>query len=308
MIVDRSDWVATLPNLEALFQESFGRPVRPSYLDWRYYANGQEKLLFAVERRNATPIASYSACPVELICNGRACATAISMTTMTHPDWRGQGLFQKLATELYTHAEAAQISAVWGFPNANSHPTFVGKLGWVDIYEIPTMVLELNKNPMHDSVAVREDSAFDMAYPESPKDGFIRVHRTRDYLRWRYARSPINKYRNFVISSENRVSSYIVTKKFGDGVDLVDIQVASAVEARAILAKIVNESVEEGSRTLQCWVSVYHGVHAVLERFGFVNAGPITYFGGRELVPGILPADWQDFRRWYLQMGDSDVF
>ena len=145
MIISRRDWRSSREKLESLFLASFGRPLPPGYLDWRYFDNNQEQLWFSIEMDNFDPVASYSAFPVDLVVDGTTCRTAMSMTTMTHPNWRGKGLFPKLARELYTEMETAGISAVWGFPNVNSHPQFNGKLGWRDIYEIPTMTLDLAK-------------------------------------------------------------------------------------------------------------------------------------------------------------------
>ncbi|NDG65186.1 MAG: GNAT family N-acetyltransferase, partial [Planctomycetes bacterium] len=101
MIVAKPDWPAMKGKLETLFRASFDRPIPLGYLDWRYFDNSQEQLLFAVEIPDHDPVASYSAFPVDLISDGKTCRTAMSMTTMTHPHWRGKGLFQKLAAELY---------------------------------------------------------------------------------------------------------------------------------------------------------------------------------------------------------------
>ncbi len=312
MIVARSEWPAIREKLGALFLATFGRAIQPGYLDWRYLDNGQEQLLFSVEMENLDPVASYSAFPVNLVRDGRVYRTAMSMTTMTHPRWQGRGLFQKLATELYAYAQGFGTAAVWGFPNATSHPHFHSKLGWSDIYEIPTMALDLadvapRKLPSSE-VVVEADDAFSMDYPEPPRDGLTRVHRPKEYLAWRYARNPENAYRNYVLSREGIVSSYVVTKAFRDGVDLVDIQTSTPEEARLLLSHVVKLSRESGLRQAYCWAPTHHAVHGVLEWLGFENSTPVTYFGGRELIRSAAPGDWLNFRNWYLQMGDSDVY
>lgn len=311
MIVKKSEWPIIREKLEVLFLESFGMPIQPGYLDWRYVDNSQEQLLFSLEIAANNPVASYSAFPVELISDGNTYRTAMSMTTMTHPFWRGRGLFQNLAAELYAQAEVQQITAVWGFPNANSHPTFNGKLGWSDIYEIPTMMLDLAKAHLEKiffSTEVQRDDEFSFNYSELPMDGLIRVHRSKSYLSWRYARNPVNRYQNFVLSQNGKVSSYVVTKSYGDGIDLVDIQPANPEEARVLLAHIAKLSLDKGLRHLCCWAPTHHSVHGVLERLGFENSAPITYFGGRELIPTATPPGWLDYKNWYIQMGDSDVY
>lgn len=311
MIVAKSDWPAMSEKLETLFLESFGRSMPPGYLDWRYWDNSQEHLLFAVEIQDQNPVASYSTFPVDLIVDGKTCRSAMSMTTMTHPRWRGKGLFQKLAAELYSTAAALQVAAVWGFPNANSHPTFNGKLYWSDIYEIPTMTSDLAKTDTGKfslNTEVQRDDEFSLDYPDLPKDGLIRIQRSKSYLTWRYARNPVNAYHNFVLSRDGRVSSYVVTKSYGDGVDLVDIQPANPEEARALLTHIAKLSFDNGVRHIYCWASTHHSLHGVLERLGFENSAPVTYFGGRELISSAMHSDWFNYKNWYIQMGDSDVY
>lgn len=311
MIVAKADWPDLRDKIEALFLQSFGKPVEPGYLDWRYFNNGQEHFLFSVETADHFPIASYSAFPVELTSEGEKFRTAMSMTTMTHPNSRGKGLFQKLASELYAHAEAQHIAAVWGFPNANSHLTFNSKLRWSDIYEIPTMTLDVSKidaKQFSFDSEIQRDDEFSLNYSQLPTDGLIRVHRTQNYLSWRYARNPANVYKNHVIARGDSVSSYVVTKLFGDGVDLVDIQTSSPDEARALLIHIVKGSFESQLRRLCCWAPSHHFVHGILERLGFSNSAPVTYFGGRELNSSATPNSWMDYRKWYVQMGDSDVY
>jgi GNAT superfamily N-acetyltransferase len=311
VIVGRADWPALREKLEALFLQSFGKSIEPGYFDWRYFNNGQEQFLFSIETADQLPIASYSAFPVELISNDEKFRTAMSMTTMTHPNSRGKGLFQKLASELYAHAERLQIAAVWGFPNANSHLTFNSKLFWSDIYEIPTMTLDVSKIDARkfalDS-GIRRDNEFSSDYSQLPTDGLIRVHRSQAYLSWRYARNPANAYDNHVIARHGTVSSYVVSKMFGDGVDLVDIQTLNPEEARALLVHIVRVCYERNLRCIYCWAPSHHFVHGVLERLGFANLAPVTYFGGRDLKSPGMPSGWKNYRKWYIQMGDSDVY
>ncbi|MHB1193051.1 MAG: GNAT family N-acetyltransferase [Longimicrobiales bacterium] len=311
MMIERAHWLSARDRLEALFEASFGRAIQPGYLDWRYFDNGQEELLFSVEVVGDEFVSSYSAFPVEVVCDGVPYRTVTSMTTMTHPDSRGRGLFPKLASALYAQAEARHIACVWGFPNANSHPVFKSKLGWTDIYEIPTMWLcvgDARAGAVLAPEVVTTDHGFALDYPEPPNDGLIRVRRSRDYLDWRYARHPFNNYRNYVIAREGRVSSYIVTKIFGGGVDLVDVQASNPEDAKALVSHITALSRAGGLERICCWAPTHDSTHTVLERLGFRNGEPVTYFGAREFGLSAAPAGWSDYRRWHLQMGDSDVY
>ena len=50
-------------------------------------------------------IGHYAASPIELIIDGEKIKTALSMTTMTDPEFGGKGIFSKLASSLYREME-----------------------------------------------------------------------------------------------------------------------------------------------------------------------------------------------------------
>jgi GNAT superfamily N-acetyltransferase len=311
MILTKKNWLKVKDNLEELFLLSFGRRLPPNYFDWRYLNNNHDEILFSIENQDQNLVASYSAFPVNLIRNGEIFPAAMSMTTMTHPLFRGQGLFQSLANELYEHLRELHIRAIFGFPNSNSHSTFNDKLFWTDIYEVPTLIIDcegLDTARLVLSLEVLRDDEFIFEYPVPPHDGLIRVHRSKSYLSWRYAKNPVNKYKNFVLLNGGKVSSFVVAKDYGEGLDLVDVQVKNPEEGAILLRHILKLCLDGNKRQVSCWAPTHHHLHGLLERIGFKNSTPITYFGGRELISSAMPLDWLNFKSWYLQMGDSDVF
>lgn len=76
------------------------------------------------------PVAYYGVLPVTLVDGGRELLTAQSGDTMTDPEYQGRGLFSRLGAATYDLARAEGIAFVFGFPNANSYPGFVKRLGW----------------------------------------------------------------------------------------------------------------------------------------------------------------------------------
>ena len=304
------NWVKWKASLEELFRTAFNRDISNEYLNWRYVTEG-ESGYFAVFGEVDDLLASYSVAPVRLFCNSNEYRTAISMTTMTHPIARGKGIFPKLAEDVYQRIATDGICMVWGFMNDLSHRIFIRDLNWYDIYEIPTMILDLEAK-VHsltlESRRIVRDDLFQLKYHPIDLGSSIRVERTNDFLAWRYLDNPINDYKNYVIEIDGAVISYIVVKEYLDGLDLVDIQVTSENDAIELLNHIIQSGSNEGKRQISCWMSVHHFVHGLLEKIGFKNAGPITYFGGLALQEEGTPKGWRSFSNWYIQMGDSDVF
>jgi hypothetical protein len=310
VILTSDDWKKNIEELESLFEQSFNRKIQHGYLDWRYSKRGKD-IFFSIESRQEKVVSSYSVFPIDIAVDNDIYASAISMTTMTHFDWRGKGFFQKLATEMYAYLKDKNFVAVWGFPNSNSHLAFKNKLSWSDIYEIPTLVLSLtdaNYQLFALNDYIQTDNNFSLNYPKNPRDGFLRVNRTKDYLVWRYLENPVNEYQNYVLAHNGEVTSYVVTKLYQGGLDLVDIQCFDLNEAYTLFIHIIKLSINRKLSQLSCWASIHHGVHGVLERLGFKNSSPITYFGGLLLSKTDLNFDFYDYRNWYIQMGDSDIY
>jgi hypothetical protein len=308
--LDRNSWHEWLKSLQDLFSASFNSEVSSDYLEWRYYNNNQTDLLFCTGGEIGSASSSYSACPVELIQENSLISSMTSMTTMTRPSQQGKGWFPFLANELYARAGQCGIQLVWGFPNSRSHRTFIRDLGWTNIYEIPTLSLDLSLHIPVPSLAtnVKRDDDFCLTYIPLSQDGLIKVRKSQEYLKWRYAAHPENEYCNYVIEDDGCVVSYIVTKIFEDGIDLVDIQVSSEPHLLTILGQVIFEAVKSDRRRISCWSPINHFSHLTLEKLGFQNSAPVTYFGGRTLGPGIQSSNWDDFTNWYIQMGDSDVY
>ena len=144
MLIDSDQFVGNLENIQRLFRRSFNREIQRQYLVWRYIDNPLKHTLVSVKDNNGNVIANYSACPCYLNYRSQKIKTALSMTTMTDPEYRGQGLFPLLARELYDFICQNDYKMVWGFPNHFSHAKFINSLNWSNIYKIPTMVLNLS--------------------------------------------------------------------------------------------------------------------------------------------------------------------
>lgn len=76
------------------------------------------------------PVAYYGVLPVTLLDGATTVLAAQSGDTMTDPEYQGRGLFTTLGQATYDVARAEGIAFVFGFPNANSYPGFVKRLGW----------------------------------------------------------------------------------------------------------------------------------------------------------------------------------
>jgi GNAT superfamily N-acetyltransferase len=86
-----------LAAMSELFRAAFGLSRPASYEEWRYFRTpwGVTPGMVALDGERA--IASYTVWPVWLDVGGRVVRGGQSMDTMTHPDYRGRGVFLRLA-------------------------------------------------------------------------------------------------------------------------------------------------------------------------------------------------------------------
>ncbi len=306
MLLDCEQYLGLISQFKGLFEESFAKPVSLKELQWRYLDNPMGDLLMAVQPDNGLLVANYSASPVLLSIKGWLHKTGLSMTTMTHPNFRRKGLFPQLAQELYAYMESQHYSIVWGFPNKRSHQTFVRHLGWKDIHAIPLMRLALKGQQSEPGLA-SFDNEFLQDYPEQVTHNLIHVPKDRSYLRWRYGHNPRHSYYNMVLSTANRVSSFCIIKFYLNTVDLVDFQAQNPEEGEYLLRQVVSLGRKNKCALVNCWAPKHHFMHSLCKKMGFEASLPFSTLCFKPLA--IEDGKYVErYDNWYVQMGDADVY
>lgn len=309
MILEPTGYLSNIEKLQELFRLSYGREISEEYLIWRYVDNPLLSTFAAVEFAEDKIVSSYTASPCCLSYGGETLKTALSATTMTHPDYRGLGLFPQLADQVYKQMGQSGFEVIWGFPNPLSHPVFLSKLQWFDIAAVPTMTLKVSNRAQNERMNYTTDNDFALGYggvsfPEAP----IAVIKSQAYLQWRYREHPTNSYANIIVSNKQGITSHVVLKIYNNTLDIVDMRAATREEAEYLLESAVSYAVENKLQTIQGWAPIHHFIYSLYKKAGFEAGSPVFNFGGRLLVNRLNKNDFADYSRWYVQMGDSDVF
>lgn len=90
-------------------------------------------------------VAHYACIPKKMIINGAIVLGLHSMATVTHPNYRGRGLFKLLASKTYSYAIEQGYKFVIGVANANSYPGFIKHFKFQDVGKLDVM-LGINNN------------------------------------------------------------------------------------------------------------------------------------------------------------------
>ncbi|MFT5486606.1 MAG: GNAT superfamily N-acetyltransferase [Paracoccaceae bacterium] len=185
-----------------------------SYDHWRFFAGPYGNCPSVIAMDGARAVAFYTVWPVKLKLGNEIVSGAQSMDTMTHPDYRGRGLFIKLAMACYEICAERGYEALYGFPNSNSYPGFLRRLNWDHTGDIVHWVrtLKLSKyravpkavGPMIDAASFLlpsgkiGDAQISFEIPDatslqtlinlsSDEKNTCRVHRDLNWFSWRYS-------------------------------------------------------------------------------------------------------------------------
>lgn len=297
-----------------LFELSFGTKLPFKYWEWRYLKNPHyDNPLIHLMWDEDKLAGHYALSPVKVVCNNITYLTGLSMTTMTHPNYRGKGIFTTLAESVYKEAfNTHGFAVVWGFPNTNSHYGFVDKLNWNDISYVPMLSLMINKKAAPSKRSIIEIRDFNELpnLPEKKKKinpKYCGILRNKEYLNWRFFQNPLNTYKAFTLSSEK--DSYLIYKEYKGSdetlqIDIVDYSWENTKEATQEYINALISLIGENIKLINTWALLNSKQHLSFERLGFQPNSPITYYGNRQ-NPN-LKTDHMRFSE--ITMCYSDVF
>lgn len=303
-----------------LFKVSFGRELDAKFWKWRFMDNPSDPDRLFIHLMWDGPVLAghYAVSPVRMNIAGQERLTALSMTTMTHPEYAGRGIFTQLAESVYRELQRAGYYMVWGFPNHNSHYGFVRRLEWTDIYQVP--MLRVMRPHLRRSTSLsarvqiieRFDDRVDALLESALGAEKFWVVRDEQYLNWRYISEPSHKYTALGLWDDGRLEGYIITKLYTNGQQLEgDIVDVLAVHDEAswdeLLSHALHVLLEKGATAINGWFNPHHPAHRLLERWGFRLTAPVTWLGARVFDSESVLAT-PEYKDWYITMGDSDVF
>jgi GNAT superfamily N-acetyltransferase len=121
-----------MQDLIPIYSDAFGIDVSLDFLRAKQNTSftGFEHVGFIAYDDQNQPVAFYGVYPCLIEFQGKKYLVAQSGDTMTHSKHVGKGLFTKLAQKTYEYCKENGFHLVFGFPNENSFPGFIKRLGW----------------------------------------------------------------------------------------------------------------------------------------------------------------------------------
>ena len=252
---------------------------------WKYKCNPAGKSIIWLAEDKGKIVGQYAIIPVFIKIDSDIVTGAQSVDTMTHPDYRHQGIFETLAKAVYKEATTKDINIIYGFPNEFSYPGFIKKLDW-DVMpymqimvkpfnwrnilkrkienELPRIPLALGaglifnkiflrtqKPPNIEGLTITRITSFEKRFDEfwlSVCDhSKIMVVRKRDYLNWRYS-TPDTNYSIFVAEKDLKICGYaVLQQKIRVGVNTSTIFDLMA-QTEDIMHCLISRTIEESQK------------------------------------------------------------
>jgi hypothetical protein len=202
--IERFD-ISRIKDIEELFVAVYKKKSAENYFSKKYdTAYTGVSYIGYMAYKEKTPIAFYGVIPCFIQYGNEIILAAQSADTMTHPEYRGKGLFISLAKKCYELCKKNNISFVFGFPNQNSYRGFI-KLE----FEIPEVMdcfqIKIGKSFLKKILAkidTKRDSRVLKKYIIDEKglensvirDGFFGLHRDNKYFDYKtYSKSYVLK-------------------------------------------------------------------------------------------------------------------
>ncbi|MEO0071184.1 MAG: GNAT family N-acetyltransferase [candidate division WOR-3 bacterium] len=300
-----------------LLHTTFGISIATDFYRWRFLDNPAGPGICDLVWDGNKLCAHHGVTLVNIVCDGKELRAGLGGTAMTHPDYRGQGLF----TTLYKRAVARMISEglilFYAFPNSASHPLIVDKLGFIDIYEVPKFSLNFrnrrqrtaDRSDKYIEELKKFDERFDRLWFNAGKEYRVIVKRDSRYLNWRFVLNPIAQYRILSYSHQSDLLGYAVLKQYNQELQIVDLLTVPQTDiGLALVTRAIDIAQEESLESVSMWLNPANPLHIELERLGFKPGAPVVYFGGKVLNSSSPDSPFYSYRNWHLMMSDSDVF
>ena len=322
-----------LDAVRELFTVVFHKSRPREHFSWKFHDNPAGKGIIVVAEDRAKIVGQYALMPTRLRLGSEVVLGAQSLDTMTHPDYRNQGMFVALAKECMARAAALGVDALYGFPNESSYHGFVGRLNWDHTGDIPRLIRFLNLNSTEVAPLTRHllsvglplwpmgkeaPSGFEVrmekpsenewtSVADSGADTTCRVERSLDWFRWRFDAASQREYVWFSAYSSGKLRAYAVygMNNWGER-PILDVVGTDGAALEAVASAATRHAKRQGIGSLIAF-SNDAGVCRALKSCGYLQRRSIPLIT-RSMTPRTLGGNIHDHGSWRIYSEDVDGF
>jgi len=298
-------------------------PRTRAYWEWKHLANPFGRSYLLVAEAGAAIVGLRAFMRWTWWSAGQPVPAVRAVDTVTHPDWRGRGVFKRLTLELVDRVRSEGVAFVFNTPNNRSRPGYL-KMGWVPVGRLTPWVRPLvlrrwlaqpalpGENRLACAGELLDMPGLDplLHSPETP-DARLGTRCDRGFLRWRYAESPGMRYRAIWALGNNRGAALVLRvleRPHLKELRLCEILVAPDRESTRCAGALIAEAARRaGADYVTALAPAGTSERRVVRLAGFVpipRTGPILTV--RQLNPA--PVDPRLRRSWRPSVGAMELF
>ena len=331
----RAATAADEPGILDLFRLTHGHAPTAAFQAWRFETDPASPRIAVIAEDSGRIVGQYALWGTPLNIGGQKVSGAQSLDTMTHPLYRGQGMFVTLAQACMEIARERGVEVLYGFPNDQSLPGFVRKLDWDHIGEVPLWIRPLNPSrhrrmpralgPIADGIAgllpkgrTGNHAVASAGFGDDELQALLnraasaddcRIDRQPERLRWRFSISADRDYRWIGMrSADGALAAACVTGADARGGNaLVGELLGLTVAAQAAaLGAGIRQAKTAGKAFMLACTNDPEKIQ-ILRRCGFFRYRKIPFIV-RNLTSRALPADIRRIDNWRVFGADLDTF
>jgi GNAT superfamily N-acetyltransferase len=218
------------------------------FIAWLYARNpvGEGLVWYAATGDADAPSAGQVAVvPLRVEVRGAAATAGLVLNVVTHPRWRGRGVFAALLAHAVADNARRGFRYTFALPNPSSTPGFLRRAGFADAGRVPLLLAPLDPvrvaatrrglvglgagvgarvlaafGAAHRARAARlpveevpaDWDGFDALWPRLRAARGVAVIRDRAFAAWRFGACPTRRYRVHVVRSGGDAAGVIVTR------------------------------------------------------------------------------------------------
>lgn len=303
-----------------LWKSAFNNEMPFGLWRWKYIENPYETAILICENEQHMPVVLYGGIPFKSNFSGRTVSMIHLSDIMSHPDYRGSGLFIHTANAYFEFfGNRSDTALMYGFPGKYHFDIGAKYLEYVSIGAGGAYFTGLTEN-LKKQKRFFSGRIFKITAPAPCMDSLWKKHekhyplsivRDSAFMKWRFFDHPFNDYEVWGISYPplKRCQGLMVLRVMGKKAVIVDVVVSkSGKQFNNFMGNISEMLFERGIEEIETWVPQGHFLGEIMNN---------SFLESKKEPTGIIPTirifddslkyEWACEHLFYT-MGDGDLF
>ena len=287
---------------------------------WKYLENPYGHRIFLCAADDGAIVALYGGIPYRFNLDGEDVEIIHLMDLMSHPDYRGKGLFVRTGHAFFdAYCKKEGASFLFGFPGTHHFQLGQKYLGYEAVKAgcvflvAETAALAKRKKSFGGKIQPlsTDHDTVDPIWEECRSHYPLSIIRDADFVRWRFDQHPSRKYEiwGWRPFARGGPRAYAVFQTQDDHALLMDILASPAKsDAVDLVARVASLFQKRGIQQIHAWLPSNHFLAQGTISAGFHRAPEPT-----GIIPGLRLFDHSPSLDWisdhlYYTMADADLF